>query len=259
MTRRLLILLLPIFLFAASAKSDPKPLRVGMDMSYPPFEMRDTQGQPSGVSVDLARALGEHLGRPVVFENMPFSGLVVALKTGRIDVIISSMTATEEGGRNVEFSEPYVRTGLCLLVGAKSSARSIADLDDGEKKIAVVRGTTGQLWARANLKRATVLSLEKETACVLEVTQGKADAFIYDQMSTLRNWQANPDTTRALLKPFREESWAIAMKKGDTEMKAKVNVFLSKFRAEGGFDRLGEKWLKEQRASFAKLGVPFVF
>jgi polar amino acid transport system substrate-binding protein len=94
---------------------------------------------------------------------------------------------------------------------------------------------------------------------VLEVTQGKADAFIYDQMSTLRNWQANPDTTRALLQPFREESWAIAMQKGDTEMKTKVDAFLAKFRAEGGFERLGDKWLKEQRASFAKLGVPFVF
>ena len=259
MIRRLFLLLLPIFIFAACEKSGPKPLRVGMDMSYPPFETRDTNGEPSGVSVDLARALGENLGRPVQFENMPFSGLVVALKTGRIDVIISSMTATEEGGRSVEFSEPYVRTGLCLLLGAKSDVRGIADLDADGKKIAVVRGTTGQLWAKANLKKAAVLDLEKETACVLEVTQGKAEAFIYDQMSTLRNWQANPDTTRALLKPFREESWAIAMQKGDTEMQAKVNAFLARFRADGGFERLGEKWLKEQRATFAKLGVPFVF
>ena len=259
MIRRLFLLLLPIFIFAACEKSGPKPLRVGMDMSYPPFETRDTNGEPSGVSVDLARALGENLGRPVQFENMPFSGLVVALKTGRIDVIISSMTATEEGGRSVEFSEPYVRTGLCLLLGAKSDVRGIADLDADGKKIAVVRGTTGQLWAKANLKKAAVLDLEKETACVLEVTQGKADAFIYDQMSTLRNWQANPDTTRALLKPFREEAWAIAMQKGDAEMKTKVDAFLAKFRADGGFERLGDKWLKEQRASFAKLGVPFVF
>ena len=259
MTRRLLLALLPIFIFASCEKSGPKPLRVGMDMSYPPFEMRDAQGQPAGISVDLARALGDNLGQRVVFENMPFSGLVVALKTGRIDVIISSMTATEEGGRSVEFSEPYVRTGLCLLTGAKSDVRDIADLDADGKKIAVVRGTTGQLWAKANLKKAAVLDLEKETACVLEITQGKADAFIYDQMSTLRNWQANPDTTRALLKPFREESWAIAMKKGDTEMKTQVNAFIAKFRADGGFGRLGDKWLKEQRASFAKLGVPFVF
>ncbi|MEO6784880.1 MAG: transporter substrate-binding domain-containing protein [Chthoniobacteraceae bacterium] len=258
MTRRLL-LLLPLLLLAACEHSGSKPLRVGMDMSYPPFEMRDTQGQPAGVSVDLARALGECLKRDVVFENMPFTGLVAALKTGQIDVIISSMTATEEGGRSVEFSAPYVHTALCLLTGAKSDVRGIADLDAEGKKVAVVRGTTGQLWAKANLKKATVLALDKETACVLEVTQGKADAFIYDQMSTLRNWQANPDTTRALLQPFREEAWAIAMKKGDMELKKEVDAFVVKFRADGGMERLGEKWLKEQRATFAKLGVPFVF
>ncbi|MEO6741224.1 MAG: transporter substrate-binding domain-containing protein, partial [Chthoniobacteraceae bacterium] len=161
--------------------------------------------------------------------------------------------------RSVEFSEPYVRTGLCLLTGVKSSVNGIADLDTDGKKVAVVRGTTGQLWAKANFKKATVLDLDKETACVLEVTQGKADAFIYDQMSTLRNWQANPDTTRALLLPFKEEAWAVAMKKGNLELKAKVDAFIKNFRADGGMDRLGEKWLKEQRASFAKLGVPFVF
>ena len=259
MTRRVLLSLLPIFLITACGASGPSPLRVGMDMSYPPFEMRDTSGEPAGVSVDLGRALGKFLRRDVVFENMPFSGLVVALQTGRIDVIISSMTATEEGGRNVEFSSPYVRTGLCLLVAAESAVKGVADLDAESKKVAVVRGTTGQIWSRANLKKATVLNLEKETACVLEVTQGKADAFIYDQMSTLRNWHANPQTTRAILQPFREESWAIAMRKGDAALHGQVNAFLADFRAQGGFDRLGEKWLKEQKAAFAEMGVPFVF
>ncbi len=259
MNRRLILLLLPILLFSACEKSGPKPLRVGMDMSYPPFEMRDTQGQPAGVSVDLARALGENLGRRVELQNMPFGGLVAALQAGSIDVIISSMTATEEGGRNVEFSEPYVHTALCLLVGAKSNVGGITDLDAEGKKVAVVRSTTGQLWAKANLKKATVLDFDKDTACVIEVTQGKADAFIYDQMSTLRNWQANPETTRAILQPFKEEGWAVAMKKGDSELKKKVDAFIVKFRADGGMERLGEKWLKEQRAEFKKLGVPFVF
>jgi polar amino acid transport system substrate-binding protein len=259
MTRRSLLPLLPLLFLAACSQSGPKPLRVGMDMSYPPFEMRDTAGQPSGVSVDLARALGESLGRAVEFENMPFTGLVAALKTGRVDVIISSMTATDEKRESVDFSDPYVRTGLCLLVSAKGDVQGIADLDAPRRKVAVVRGTTGHLWAQANLKAATVVDLEKETACALEVTQGKADAFIYDQMSTLRNWQANPQTTRAVLKPFKEESWAVAIRKGDTELIAKVNAFLAAYRAGGGFDRLGEKWLREQRDAFAKLGVPFVF
>jgi len=259
MIRRLLPTLLAMLLFASCEKGGPKPLRVGMDMSYPPFEMRDTQGQPAGVSVELAKALAENLGRAVEFENMPFDGLIPALKTGRVDLVISSMTATEERAQSIDFSEPYWRTGLCLLAAAKSGIRSAAELDQPGRKVAVVRATTGQLWAKLNLRHAEVLDLAKETACVLEVTQGKADAFIYDQMSTLRNWRANPETTRAVLESFKDEQWAVALRKGDAELRAKVNAFIAAFRAGGGFDRLSDKWLGEQKAAFAKLGVPFVF
>jgi polar amino acid transport system substrate-binding protein len=259
MNRRSALLMLILASLAACERQNAGVLRFGMDMSYPPFEMRDTQGRPAGVSVDLARALGEHLGRPVAFENMPFDGLIPALKTGRIDLVVSSMTATEERSQSVDFSEPYLRTGLCLLTAAGSSIQGIAELDQPGRKVAVVRGTTGHLWAKEHLHSAEVLALAKETSCVLEVTQAKADAFIYDQMSTLRNWQANPDTTRALLNPFREEQWAIALRKGDSGLREKVNAFLATYRADSGFTRLGDKWLREQKAAFARLGVPFVF
>ena len=59
-----------------------------------------------------------------------------------------------------------------------------------------------------------VLVLDQENACVLEVVEGKADAFIYDQMSTYQNWLHHEDTTIALLKPFQEENWAIGVRKG---------------------------------------------
>jgi polar amino acid transport system substrate-binding protein len=250
--------LLLLFVFAVRLLA-AEPLKVGMDMSYPPFEMRDEQGQPAGVSVDLARMLGEKLGRPVEFQNLPFDGLIPALKTGRVHLLLSSMTATEERATTVDFSDPYLRTGLCLLVGAKSAITSVADLEQPGRKVAVVKATTGHLWAMKNLKQAQVLVLAKETACALEVAQGKADAFIYDQMSTLRNAQRNPETTRAILKPFKEESWAIALRKGDDALRTQLNTALAALRQEGAFDRLAEKWLKEQKAGFEKLGVPFVF
>ena len=255
---RLLFLLATLLLTACHQPTGPKPFRVGMDLSYPPFEMRAETGAPSGVSVDLARALAQHLGQSVEIENMPFAGLLPALQTGKIDCILSSMTATEEKAKSVDFSEPYLRTGLCLLVGAKSNIHSAADLDQPGHKIAVVQATTGQTWAVQNLHQAETLVLAKETACVLEVVQGKADAFLYDQMSTLRSWLTHRESTRAILQPFREESWAVAFRKGDPRC-AQTSTFIAAYRAAGGFDRLSEKWLHEQKAEFAKLGVPFVF
>ena len=234
-------------------------LVVGMELAYPPFEMRDAKGEPAGVSVDLARSLGEHIGRPVEIQNLPFAGLIPALKTGKIDLILSSMTATPERAASVGFSDPYLRTGLCLLVSAKSDLASIADADRAGRAIAVVKGTTAHVFASQRLKSARVLVFDKPAACVLEVVQGKSDAFIIDQMTALENYRRNATATRALLVPFQEESWAIGLRKGQDELRGKVNEFLAKFRADGGFDRLGDKWLAEQKAEFKKLGVPFVF
>lgn len=252
---RILLALLALTFPALAADK----LIVGMELAYPPFEMRDAKGEPAGVSVDLARSLGEHLGRSVEVQNLPFAGLIPALKTGKIDLILSSMTATPERAASIDFSDPYLRTGLCLLVSAKSDLASIADADRAGRAIAVVKGTTAHVFASQRLKGARVLVFDKPAACVLEVVQGKSDAFIIDQMTALENYRRNAAATRALLTPFQEESWAIGLRKGQEELRGKVNEFLAKFRADGGFERLGDKWLAEQKAEFTKLGVPFVF
>ena len=101
-----------------------------------------------------------------------------------------------------------------------STIQSIQDLDQPGKTVAVKKGTTGHTYAVDHIKRAQVLVLDKESACVLEVAQGKADAFIYDQMSTYQNWKRNENTTRPILKPFKEESWAVGVRKGNTELLA---------------------------------------
>ncbi len=232
-------------------------LIVGMELAYPPFEMTDTKGHPIGVSVDLANALGAALGMKIQIQNMSFDGLIPSLKTGKIDLIISSMTATSERAQSIDFSDSYLQTGLCLLVQKNSPVQDISDLDKPGMTVAVKKGTTGHSYAGKRLKHAQVLVLDKEAAAVLEVVQGKANAFIYDQMSTYSNWQRNQPTTRAILKPFQYESWAIGIRKGNDPLKLRINAFLKEYRAKGGFDKLGDTWLKEQKLEFKRLGYPF--
>ena len=239
------------------AEEKGKPLIVGMELAYPPFEMTDTSGKPTGVSVDLATDLAKSLGRPVVIQNTAFDGLIPALKTGKIDLVISSMTATAERAQSIDFSEPYISTGLSLLLKKDSTAKGIADLDREGVKIAVKKGTTGHIFATNNLKKAQVLVLDKESAAVLEVSQGKADAFIYDQMSVYQNWQRNKETTQAILEPFQKESWAVGIRKGNDELKAQVNRFIKEYREKGGFEQLGERYLKEMKDEFKRLGSAF--
>jgi len=234
-------------------------LVVGMDLSYPPFETIDEGGRPKGVSVDLAKALGESLHRPVRIENLPFVGLIPALKAKQIDCVISSMTDTEERRKSIAFSEPYLTIGLALLVNKESPITGLADLDQPGRTVVVRQGTTGEIWARQNIHQAKILAVEKENAAVLEVIQGKADAFVYDQMSVWANARKNPEATKAVLAPLRKEHWAVGLRKGDEELRSEVNGFLEDYRKKGGFEVLGDRYLKDQKEAFQKEGLAFYF
>jgi polar amino acid transport system substrate-binding protein len=237
---------------------EAKALIIGMELAYPPFEMANAEGKPEGVSPDLAEALGQFLQRKTEIINLPFDGLIPSLKTGKIDLIISSMTATEERARSIDFSDPYLSTGLCLLAGKSSTIQSARDCDQIGRTIAVKQGTTGHLFSR-RFTKAKVLVLDRETACVLEVVQARADAFIYDQMSVFKHFQQNPETTRALLEPFQSEQWAIGIRRGNEEMRSQVNTFLKDFKERGGFETLGSRWLGAQKEAFRAAGIPFLF
>jgi polar amino acid transport system substrate-binding protein len=125
----------------ACAQPATDELVVGMELAYPPFETTDENGDPSGISVEMAYALGEYLGRPVRIENMAFSGLIPALSTGKIDLILSSMTITEERAQTVNFSDPYAKAQLSLLVYKDSPVQSFDDLKAEGRKLAVCAGT----------------------------------------------------------------------------------------------------------------------
>ena len=241
--------------------ANEKPLIVGMELQYPPFEMSDKEGKPTGISVDLAYALGKYLGRDVVIENIAWDGLIPSLKTKKVDIIISSMTITEQRAKTVDFSIPYAQSNLAILTHPSSSVKSANDLNQKGKKIAVKKGTTGHLYANEHFKNAELLVLDKENAAVLEVIQKKADGFLYDQLTIYKNWEKNKDTTVALLKPFQAspEYWGAAMTKGNSELKAKVDAFITSAKKDGTFDGLSKKYLTEARATFDALGIPFFF
>ncbi len=238
---------------------DENVLVVGMELSYPPFEMTDTNNEPTGISVEMAEALAARLGKELRIENIPFAGLIPSLRTGKIDLIISSMTRTEERAQSIAFSDPYLDTGLCILVSKDSPIDSVEALDQAGVRIAVKQGTTGHIYTTQNIQAADILLFEDEAAAALEVAQRKVDAFIYDQISIYLNWKKHQATTRALLRPFNEESWAIGAQIGNDALLEEVNAFLDEFRSSGGFDALGDKYLSEQKREFKELGYPFFF
>ncbi|MGL5955687.1 MAG: transporter substrate-binding domain-containing protein [Brevinema sp.] len=249
-------------LLGACAQSKSDTLIVGMELAYPPFETKNQEGKPIGVSVDLAYALGEFLGKKVIIENTAWTGLIPALQTGKVDIVISSMTITEDRKQQVEFSDPYAQARIAMLVNINSPVNSIADLNQKGRVVAVKQGTSPFLFAQKNLTNALVNSFSSESAVLTEVLQGKADAFLYDQLTIYNNFQRNQETTKmvAIDQDVKDiEQWGMAIKKGNTELVTKVNEFLADYKAKNGFDTLTKKYLEVEKQEFDKYGLEFFF
>ena len=237
-----------------------KKLVVAMELAYPPFETKDDAGNPSGLSVDFIKGFGEAYGYDVQIDNTSFDGLIPALQTNKADVVLSSMTITPERQESVDFTDPYAVAQLAILANKNSGINSIDDLNQPNKTVAVKTGSTGDVYATKHLTQANIVRLADESACVTEVVQGKADGFLYDQLTIYRNNQANPDTTSAVLIPFQDpEMWGMAVKKGNTELKDQLNEYIAQCKEDGEFDRLTEKYLHDEKAAFDSLGFRWFF
>lgn len=244
----------------APTNANGKTLRVAMELAYPPFETKDDAGNPEGLAVDFIRDFGAAYGYDVQIENTAWDGLIPSLQSDKADLVISSMTITDERKQSVDFSDAYAMAQLAILANADSGVTSIDDLNQPDKKVAVKTGSTGDVYATKNLTNAEIVRLADESACVTEVVQGKADGFLYDQLTIYRNQQANPDTTEAVFIPFQDaEEWGIAVKKGDTELLDQLNAFIAQSKTDGEFDRLTEKYLADEKKAFDQYGFKWFF
>jgi polar amino acid transport system substrate-binding protein len=263
--KKYLVLILVVALFvipmSACVNNADDELVVGMELKYPPFETTDANNNPDGISVKFAYALGEYLGRPVRIEGMDWNGLIPSLTTNKIDLIISSMTIRPDRQEVVNFSNPYAKAQLSLLVYKDSPVWQFNDLKADGRKLAVKKGTTGHTFAIDNLPEKNIVVFNEASECILEVSQGRADAFIYDALSIFNGNKLHPDTTRTLFEPFQEdyEYWGVAINKEDTQLLEDVNKFIKKYQDEGGMDKLADEYLGEIKKVFDDLDLPFFF
>jgi len=222
---------------------DKKVLVVGTEPEFKPFESKDADGNFVGFDMDMIRELAKDLGVELRIEEMAFVALIPALQTKKVDMVISGMTVKAKRARKVTFSDSYFETALCLLVHKDSGIEKSEDANG--KRIVVKQGTTGQdeapnLFPKSKDK-ITVMQAEGE--CASEVALGRADAFLYDQLSVVGASKKHAKTTRAILTPLSSEPYAMAMWHGDTKMVERINEFLATIRKDGRYRKLREKYL----------------
>lgn len=233
---------------APANQETSEPLKVGMDLRYPPFETVDSQGNPMGISVDIAKELGAYLNREVEIVDLPFGSLITSLQTGEIDIIIASMSITEERKQAIDFSEPYVYFPLVTLANkAFVESRNITDVEGILAVDQVVfAGQKGTIFLTIPTSRAsnpaTPIETDSAALAVIEVTTGSAQATVLSLLAAASNHQANLDTTVLFLDALQVNPIGMGVAKGNSELQQQANEFIANMESSGVNDRLRAKY-----------------
>ncbi|MBM7624150.1 basic amino acid ABC transporter substrate-binding protein [Sporohalobacter salinus] len=217
-------------------------LVVGCSADYKPFEYPNEDGKIVGFDVEFMKAVGEELGLEVEFTDTAFDGLIPSLKSKKFDVIASAMTITDKRAKTVDFSQPYFNAGQVIAV--KEGSNDVKKPEDlAGKVVGVQLGTTGDLKASEIEDIKKVKRYQKITQAFIELRNERIDAVVNDLPVTAAYIMDNPDV-KIIGKPFTEENYGIAMRKGDDELEKKINKTIKKLKENGTYDELYNKWFK---------------
>ena len=238
---------------------DGQVLRIGVTAIREPFIFIDKNGRVTGFDGELARIIGAKLHRPVEFYNMKFISLIPALNAGKVDLIISVISATKERKKSVNFSEPYFINAQVMLVKKPEVAKTafVPDDRDGgkknqpefssaadlkEKRIGVLLGSVHDSYAIKTYPKATILQYRNLSDIVLAVKTGKIDAAIYTYDGLLDLFRTNDDLGM-LDPPLFSVPVGNGFNRNNNALREKFNLFLREIKQNGVYDDMVNRWM----------------
>ena len=221
-------------------------LRVGIDASYPPMEFVAEDGKtPIGFDIDLANAVAEKLGVKADFTIIDWAGIQAGLLGGHYDVIMSSMTITEERQKEMDFVQ-YLTMGIAYASRPGVEVKSDADLAD--KIVVVQEETTAQyyvedLMANKGIQPKELRSFPYATDAFRELANGRADVVAIDAPVAGYYAQLDPDQYRVTgFAEMEPDPIGVALLKGETELRDAIQKAVDELQAEGVIQELQVKW-----------------
>ena len=213
---------------------------VGLTGDYPPFEfVRDKK--IVGFDIDLANEIASELGKKLHIKDMDFDGLIPALQIGRIDCIISAMTATDARKKNVDFSIQYYASEFAMLYRRDNPIKTVKDLNNSI--VGVQLGTSMENYLKTMLDQTEnleIISLKRTQAIVQELKLSRLDGVLVEEAQAKIFVQKYPELDYALFSAD-EMGYRIAFLK-NSPLKEQVDIVLHKLKNSGALDKLQNKW-----------------
>jgi arginine/ornithine transport system substrate-binding protein len=234
---------------ASAPAAEAAVLKVAIDPTYEPFTFKTADGKPTGFDVDVASALCEQIKRKCEFVEQVWDSMIPGLNAKKYDVIISSMSITDERMKEVDFTDKYYNTPSRIVL--KKTVKYTDPASIKGKKIGVLKGSTQEKYAMGDLKPAGVIvnSYEAQDQVYLDIKSGRLDGTVADFMEVTGGFLSKPEGAKyTLVGPDLKEpkyfgyGAGIALRKGEDKLKGELNEAIKAIRANGSYKTMADKY-----------------
>lgn len=218
-----------------------KTLTVALNPNFAPFEFKtlvDGKDTVVGADVEIAKAIGEEFGVEVKFSEMSFDNVLASLQSGKADIAISGISATEERQKVYDFSDTYYESETVVVIQKGQAANFSKTSDFASKSVGVQKGSIQETIAKSNLTGANVVALAQPGEAINELKSGQVSAVVLEKAIAQGYVDQNGDLliSDVTLKSESSDAYAVAMPKGSDKLKEKINAVIAKLKDEGEID-----------------------
>ena len=232
--------------FAAQAFADGKALVFATDGTYPPFSEMDSNGQMVGFDIDIGKALCEEMKRECRFEQLDWEGLIPALKTNKVDVILASMNDTPERRESISFTDPYYSNPGLFARPVGSKIEPTADGVKG-KVVGVLRASIFDSYVTAKFPDADIQRYTSQEEANQDALAGRVDLLFADKI-VLEDFLRRDEgkTFEAAGETDDPEYFgagiAIGVRKDDNALREELNAALKAIKENGAYKKVNDKY-----------------
>lgn len=219
---------------------EPGKLIMSTNAAFPPYEMTTDSGEFEGIDIETAQAIADKLGLELQIDDMDFDAALLAVQQGKADMVMAGVTVTDERQNVMDFTDSYATGIQSIIVKEDSDIASVDDL--AGKKIGTQRGTTGYLYCSDDFGDENVVAYDDGLTAVQMLNNGQVDCVVIDNAPAKEFIAANPGL-KLLDTAYVEESYAIGIGKGNTELKDAINTALEELKADGTLQAIVDKYI----------------
>ena len=233
----------------APAPAEMPELKVAIDPTYEPFTFKTADGKPTGFDVDIAEALCAEMKRKCVYVEQVWDSMIPGLQAKKYDVIISSMSITDERKQAVDFSDKYYATPSRIVVKEGTAYTDPASLKG--KKIGVLKGSTQEKYAMGELKPAgvNVVPYEAQDQVYLDIKSGRLDGTVADQVEVNGGFlRKDEGKGYGFVGPVLDDikyfgyGVGVALRKGEDDLRNQLNAAIAAIRGNGVYETVAKKY-----------------